>query len=140
MVSADVEKQATLQKLSDFDFSLEQTRASVAETQKRLQALQAQEGAIPARLTTQVKSGDNPQLMANLKSTLLNLENRRTELLERYDSSYPLVREVDTQIAQTVTAIADAERAGTHEETTDQNPTHEWIRTEMARAKADLVG
>ena len=140
VVSADVEKQATLQKLSDFDFSLEQTRASVAETQKRLQALQAQEGAIPARLTTQVKSGDNPQLMANLKSTLLNLENRRTELLERYDSSYPLVREVDTQIAQTVTAIADAERAGTHEETTDQNPTHEWIRTEMARAKADLVG
>jgi uncharacterized protein involved in exopolysaccharide biosynthesis len=140
VVSADVEKQATLQKLSDFDFSLEQTRASVAETQKRFQALQAQEGAIPTRLTTQVKSGDNAQLMANLKSTLLNLENRRTELLERYDSSYPLVVEVGTQITQTVAAIADAERTGTHEETTDQNPTHEWIRTEMAKAKADLVG
>jgi uncharacterized protein involved in exopolysaccharide biosynthesis len=140
VVSADVEKQATLQKLSDFDFSLEQTRASVAETQKRFQALQAQEGAIPIRLTTQVKSGDNAQLMANLKSTLLNLENRRTELLERYDSSYPLVVEVGTQITQTVAAIADAERTGTHEETTDQNPTHEWIRTEMAKAKADLVG
>lgn len=140
VVSADVEKQAALQKLSDFDFSLEQTRASVAETQKRFQALQAQEGAIPTRLTTQVKSGDNAQLMANLKSTLLNLENRRTELLERYDSSYPLVVEVETQITQTVAAIADAERTGTHEETTDQNPTHEWIRTEMAKAKADLVG
>jgi len=140
VVSADFEKQATLQKLSDFDISLEQTRASVAETQKRLQALQAQERAIPARLTTQVKTGDNAQLMANLKSTLLNLENRRTELLERYDPNYPLTVEVDTQIAQTVTAIADAERTGTHEETTDQNPTEEWIRTEMARAKADLVG
>src|SRR5215469_1018023 len=140
VVSADLEKQAALQKLSDFDFSLEQTRASVAETQKRLQALQAQEGAIPARLTTQLKSGDNALLMANLKSTLLNLENRRTELLERYDPSYPLAVEVDTQITQTVAAIADAERTGTHEETTDQNPTHEWVRTEMAKAKADLVG
>lgn len=140
VVSADVEKQATLQKLSDFDLSLEQTRASVVETQKRFQALQAQEDAIPTRLTTQVKSGDNAQLMANLKSTLLNFENRRTELLERYDSSYPLVVEVETQITQTVAAIADAERTGTHEETTDQNPTHEWIRTEMAKAKADLVG
>lgn len=140
VVSADFEKQATLQKLSDFDISLEQTRASVAETQKRLQALQAQERAIPARLTTQVKTGDNAQLMANLKSTLLNLENRRTELLERYDPNYPLTVEVETQIAQTVAAIADAERTGTHEETTDQNPTQEWIRTEMARAKADLVG
>lgn len=140
VVSADFEKQATLQKLSDFDISLEQTRASVAETQNRLQALQAQEGGIPARLTTQVKTGDNAQLMANLKSTLLNLENRRTELLERYDPSYPLAVEVETQIAHTVAAIADAERTGTHEETTDQNPTREWIRTEMAKAQADLVG
>jgi uncharacterized protein involved in exopolysaccharide biosynthesis len=140
VVSADLEKQAALQKLSDFDISLEQTRASVAETQKRLQALQEQEGGVPARLTTQVKTGDNAQLMANLNSTLLNLENRRTELLERYDPSYPLVAEVETEISQTKAAIADAERSGTREETTDQNPTHEWMRTEMARAKADLVG
>ena len=140
VVSAELEKQAALQKLSDFDIALEQTRASVAETGKRLQALQDQEGGVPVRLTTQVKTGDNAQLMANLKSTLLNLENRRTELLERYDPSYPLVAEVETQISQTTSAIADAERSGTHEETTDQNPTHEWLRTEMAKAKADLVG
>lgn len=140
VVSADLEKQAALQKLSDFDISLEQTRASVAETQKRLQALQEQEGGVPARLTTQVRTGDNAQLMANLNSTLLNLENRRTELLERFDPSYPLVAEVETEISQTKAAIASAERSGTREVTTDQNPTHEWMSTEMARAQADLVG
>jgi len=37
--------------------------------------------------------------MANLKTTLLDLELKRTELLERYDPSYPLVQEVETKIS-----------------------------------------
>jgi len=140
IVSADFEKQVTLQKLSDFDVSLQQTRAAVAETKQRVRALQEKETSIPSRVTTQIRTADNPQLMANLKTTLLNLEIKRTELLEVYEPSYPLVQEVEKQISQAVAAIADAEAGAVHEETTDQNPTHEWVRTEMAKAEADLVG
>ncbi len=140
IVSADFEKQVTLQKLSDFDVSLQQTRAAVAETKQRVRALQEKETSIPTRVTTQIRTADNPQLMANLKSTLLNLEIKRTELLEAYEPSYPLVQEVEKQITQAVAAIADAKAGAVHEETTDQNPTHEWVRTEMAKAEADLVG
>ncbi|PYT92335.1 MAG: hypothetical protein DMG36_15475 [Acidobacteria bacterium] len=140
IVSADFEKQVTLQKLSDFDVSLQQTRAAVAETKQRVRALQEKETSIPSRVTTQIRTADNPQLMANLKTTLLNLEIKRTELLEVYEPSYPLVHEVEKQITQAVAAIADAKAGAVHEETTDQNPTHEWVRTEMAKAEADLVG
>ncbi len=140
IVSADFEKQVTLQKLSDFDVSLQQTRAAVAETKQRVRALQEKETYIPSRVTTQIRTADNPQLMANLKTTLLNLEIKRTELLEVYEPSYPLVEEVEKQITQAVAAIADAKAGAVHEETTDQNPTHEWVRTEMAKAEADLVG
>ena len=140
VVSADFEKQATLQKLSDFDVSLQQTRASIAETKQRIQALQEKEESIPSRITTQVRNADNPELMASLKTTLLNLEIKRTELLEAYEPGYPLVQEVEKQIAQAVTAIADAKAGAVHEETTDQNPTHEWVSTEMAKAQADLMG
>jgi|SRR5579859_7661487 len=140
VVSADFEKQVSLQKLSEFELSLQQTRAAIAETKERLDALQKQEASVPPRVTTQVRSSDNPQLMANLKPVLLNLELRRTEMLRKYDPSYPLVKEVDEQIAQTVAAIADAEKTGIHEETTDQDPTHAWVRTELAKGKADLVG
>jgi uncharacterized protein involved in exopolysaccharide biosynthesis len=140
IVSADFEKQVTLQKYSDFDVSVQQTRAAIAETEQRVKALRGKEASIPSRVTTQIRTADNPQLMANLKTTLLNLEIKRTELLEAYDPSYPLVREVETQIAQAVAAIADAKAGAVREETTDQNPTHEWVRTEMAKAEADLVG
>jgi len=116
VVSADFEKQVTLQKVNDFDLSLQQTLASIAETEKRLRTLEAEDGAVPSRVTTQIKVADNPQLMANLKTTLLDLELKRTELLERYDPSYPLVQEVETKISGTLTSIAEAERRGIREE------------------------
>lgn len=140
VVSADFEKQVVVQRITDFDLSLQQTRAAIAETQKRLHALQTEEASLPPRVTTQVRNSDNPQLMANLKPVLLNLELRRTELLTKYGPSYPLVKEVETQISQAVAAVAEAGKATVREETTDQDPTHAWVRTEMAKANADLVG
>jgi len=140
VVSADFEKQVTLQKVNDFDLSLQQTLASIAETEKRLRTLEAEDGAVPSRVTTQIKVADNPQLMANLKTTLLDLELKRTELLERYEPSYPLVQEVERKISETITSIAEAERRGIREETTDQDPAHAWIKTEIEKAKADLIG
>lgn len=139
-VSADYLKQATLQKVSDFGVSLVQTQADVAQTRARIRDLNKQMNVLPTRVTTQVKVADNAQLLANLKSTLLNLEIKRTELLERYDPQYPLVQEVEKQIAESHAAVEGAEKAGTHEETTDQNPTNQWARTELAKDKADLVG
>lgn len=141
VVSADVGKQLALQKAGDLDSTIRQTQAAIAETKQRLQALEQQEASGSTRVTTQIRTSENPALMADLKSTLLNLELKRTELLQKYDPTYPLVQEVNTQIAQTTSAIADAERGGgVREETTDQDPTHALVITEIAKAKADLVG
>jgi uncharacterized protein involved in exopolysaccharide biosynthesis len=140
VVSADFEKQVTLQKINDFDLALQQTRASIAETEKRLRTLKDEDGTVPARVTTQIKVADNPQLMANMKTTLLDLELKRTELLERFDPTYPLVQEVEKKISETLTSIAEAEKRGIREETTDQDPAHAWVKTEMAKAEADLMG
>jgi uncharacterized protein involved in exopolysaccharide biosynthesis len=140
VVSADLEKQVTLQKINDFDLTLQQTRASIAETEKRLHALEEEDATVPVRVTTQIKVADNPLLMANLKTTLLNLELKRTELLERYDPTYPLVQEVEANISETLTSIAEAEKRAMREETTDQDPAHAWVTTEMVKAKADLMG
>jgi hypothetical protein len=75
-----------------------------------------------------------------LKSTLLNLELKRTELLTKYEPTYRLVQEVDQQIADAKSAIAAEERNPIKDETTDQNPDYEWVRSELTKAKADLSG
>jgi len=91
-------------------------------------------------MTTSVKTREDAQLMQTLKGTLLNLEIQRTELLTKYQPTYPLVQEVDKQLTDTRALLAKEEAAPTTEETTDQNPTYGWVSSELAKAKADLSG
>jgi uncharacterized protein involved in exopolysaccharide biosynthesis len=112
----------------------------VTETQQRIRALLAQQKSVQPRLTTALRTSDNPQLLQQLKSTLLNLELKRTELLTKYDPGYRLVQEVDEQIAETKSAISAEENKPIREKTTDQNPNYQWIRAELTKAQTDLSG
>jgi uncharacterized protein involved in exopolysaccharide biosynthesis len=139
-VAPTVQRDMVLQKLADFHGSLDTTRASIAELRKRITDLEKQYQATPSRITTQAKSGDNAQVLQNLKATLLTLEMKRTELLTKYQPTYPLVVEVDKQITDTRAALTLEETSPVKEETTDQNPTYAWVNGELAKAKSDLAG
>ncbi|MBI3668282.1 MAG: hypothetical protein HY237_00645 [Acidobacteria bacterium] len=138
-VSAELEKQLTLQKLTEFDASLQATQSAVAETEDRILELEIQLGESMPRQTTQIRKADNPALLQQLKSTLLNLELKETELLGKFEPNYRLVQEVRKEIAQTRSAIATAGAEPVREETTDRDPTHEWVRAELAKSKAELA-
>ena len=139
-VAPSTMRDMTLQKLADFSSSLETTKASIAETEHRIADLEKQSHSTPSRLTTQMKKGDNAQVLENLKATLLTLEMKRTELLTKYQPTYPLVQEVDKQLTDTRAALAKEEGSPVKEEVTDQNPTFAWVSGELAKAKADLSG
>jgi uncharacterized protein involved in exopolysaccharide biosynthesis len=139
VVSPEQEKVATLQKLSEFQAELKQTQAAIAESEQRRQALEVQARTLPSRMTTEMRVSDNPQLMGQLKFTLLNLELKRTELLQKFEPTYRLVKEVDTQLEQTQAAIQAAEKSQLHDETTNRNPTYEWVDSELAKASSELA-
>ncbi len=139
-VAPNIQRDMVLQKLADFNGSLDTTRASIAEGTKRIADLEGQLKSTPTRLTTQVKKGDNAQVLQNLKATLLTLEMKRTELLTKYQPTYPLVVEVDKQIADTHSALTLEETSPVKEETTDQNTTYAWVNSELAKAKSDVAG
>jgi uncharacterized protein involved in exopolysaccharide biosynthesis len=139
-VAPNTLRDMTLQKLADFNGALETTRASIAETQKRITDLEGQVHSTPTRMTTQMKKSDNAQVLESLKATKQTLEMKRTELLTKYQPSYPLVQEVDKELADTNAALAKEESSPVKEEVTDQNPTYAWVSAELAKAKADLSG
>lgn len=139
-VSAKLEKEAALQKLAEFDATLSQTLTAIAETQQRIRILHEQEASIPARMVTQVRNTDDAALLSQLRSSLLALGLKRTELLGKFEPSYRPVQELEAQIAQTRAALAVTEKSQLHEEVTDRDPTHEWVKAEQAKANADLVG
>ncbi len=139
-VKPDLARDITLQKLSDFNASLHETRAAIANAEDRIRTLEKEQATTPGRMVTTSRRLDNEQLMEQLKNTLLTLELRRTDLLTKFQPDYRPVKEVEEEIAKTKAAIQVEETAPLRDESTDVEPTHEWIETELAKAKADLKG
>lgn len=128
----------TIQKLNDFSASLGQTREAVAETQKRIDALEQLAQSTTPRLTTQVRQSDDALVLQQMKTTLLNLELKRSDMISKYQADYPPVQELDREIAETRAAITGEKPLS--DVTTDQNPAYVWIESELAKAQADLRG
>ena len=139
LVSPELEKEIALRKQSEFDAALRETRTDIAETTQRISALEAQMATASPRITTLERTSDNPMLEQQLKSTLLSLELKRTDLLSKFAPEYPLVQDVQKQITQAKAAIEAAEQSPLHEQTTDLDPTYAWMREELAKNRAQLI-
>jgi uncharacterized protein involved in exopolysaccharide biosynthesis len=139
-VAPHVQRDIVLQKLSDFRSVLQQTKADLATADERISSLQKQAGSTPQRLTTSTWKEDNFQVLQGFKNTLMTLQLKRTEYLMKYQPDYPLVQEVDREIAQTQASIAAEESKPIRQETTDRNPTYAWINEELAKTAAERSG
>jgi uncharacterized protein involved in exopolysaccharide biosynthesis len=139
VVDPTLQEDIGVKKLAELEAEASGSQATIAETRQRISTLESQLATLPNRQTTQVRKSDNPQLMQNMKSTLLELELKRTDLLSKFEPTYRPVQEVEKQIAQTQAAIAAAEQAPLRDETTDLDPTYESLRAELVKAKTDLA-
>ncbi len=138
VVSAAQERDMALQKLSDVEANDHQTQVAMAETRRRIRDLQSKVQSLPERTLTLVRNADNPQLAEKMKSRLLELQLKRTELLTKFEPSYRLVQEVDQQIAETRASILGEEHSPLRDETTNQEPNHEWAKSELIKAQVEL--
>jgi uncharacterized protein involved in exopolysaccharide biosynthesis len=139
-VAPAMDRELTMQKLAEFRFSLDQTSAAIAETNRQIRRLQQQERSVPDRITTQVRKADNPQLLEQLKSSLLTMELKRSELLSKYQPDYRPVQELNEQIAQAHAAIQHELASPTSDITTDVDQTHQMVRSDLAKAETELEG
>ena len=138
VVSASVERDSALQKLSEAENNQRQTQVAIAEAARKVRSLEAKLKAIPDRVTTSTKLSGNPELMARMKSRLLELQLKRSELLTKFEPGYRLVQEVEREINETKQSIADEERSPIREQTTDQNPDYVWAKAEMLKSQVEL--
>lgn len=135
----EMEKQISLQKMAEFQAALSSTQVSIKETEKRSRAVEEQLATTPAQTVSQIRSSENAGLMQDLKTTLLDLQLKRTELLQKFEPNYRPVQEVQKQIDQTLDAINKAQSSPDREETTDRNPAYEWLRAELTKSNAELA-
>jgi uncharacterized protein involved in exopolysaccharide biosynthesis len=139
LADPQMEKQIALQKLAEFEANFNSTQVAIKEAEQRARVVQEQLVSTPAQTVSQVRSTENQYLMQQLKTTLLDLQLKRTALLEKFKPDYRPVEEVQKQIDETVQTIAQAENSPQREETTDRNPSYEWLQSELTKSSAELA-
>lgn len=139
VVSVQVEREQALQRLGELEATDQATQTQLAETAARIRVLERQLASTPMRTTTEIRHGSS-RLLEELYSTLVEYELKRIELMRIYQPSYPPVQEVDAQIAKVKAAIAAAEKSPLIEESTDRNPTYDYLVAELAKSGSELAG
>lgn len=119
--------------------TLHQAEETMAADEQRSRQDQIEMRNTPQRSVTQQAASTNNKLIGDMKAVLLAAETRRMQLTAKYDSSYPLVKEVDQEIAADRAAVEQAERKTYTTETTDRDPTFELLREDIAKTEADLA-
>jgi uncharacterized protein involved in exopolysaccharide biosynthesis len=130
-------RDVALQKVNDFNFSLGQTRADLAETQKRLDSLQQMKTTTDPRMLAQQRTAEDGSIK-DMKSKLLDLEIRRSDMASKYAADYPPLVELEREIAITKGTLTNNKPMS--DSTTDRNPTYQWINDEIVKDKAQMTG
>jgi polysaccharide biosynthesis protein PslE len=139
VAAPDVVRTYMAQQVAQFEGALNQAKQAVAADEKRIKDLKSQMETTPSRSSTQETSTQAAILLQQLKTNLLAAQLKRTQLLLKFDPSYPLVQEADREIAQTQQAIAEADKNQYLTTTTDRDPTYELLRQSLAQTQADLA-
>jgi uncharacterized protein involved in exopolysaccharide biosynthesis len=139
VVAPDVQRGDLAQVAMNSVAAFHNAQQSVAADEQRIRQDEAKMKEIPARSSTQEVSNSANLLLQQLQQTLLTAQLQRSQLLLKFDPSYPLVQEADREIAQTQSAINDAQKTQFVNQTTDRDPTYELMREDVARTQADLA-
>ena len=139
-VEINRQKELTLTKLSEVSARLKDLDGKIEESDKRITALEKQLGGMDERVKTQSRVIPNQYSVERLNTMLVELRNRRIQLLAKYQPEERIVKEVEEQIEQTTEALQKASQTTSIEQASDINPLRQRLETELSNLKIDQAG
>jgi len=140
VVSLTQQKEQTVQKLTEAKSKYLETQAFLREVNDRIAKVQQQLETVAPRIVTQRRALPNQFSTEHLNTMMVELQNKRTQLLTKFKADDRLVKEVDQQINTTRAAMEKASGESATEQSTDLNPLRQTLETELARARVDQAG
>ena len=125
--------------VANSEASLYQARQGIAADKQRIKNDEAQLQSTKPRILTQQSTNADSNLLENLQANLLAAQVKRTQLLLKFEPTYPAVQEADQEIKETQDAIQKAESMKYVNETTDRDNTYEFLREDLAKTNSDLA-
>jgi polysaccharide biosynthesis transport protein len=139
ITAPDVQRTEMAQQVVNSVAALEAAQQSIAADEKRIEDEKARMKITPDRSLAQETTDSAQALMQQLQADLLGEEIKKTQLLMKYEPSYPLAQEAEQEIAKTQAAIVNATKEQYVNRTTDRDLTYELMREDVAKTQADLA-
>jgi uncharacterized protein involved in exopolysaccharide biosynthesis len=140
VVSLTQQKDQTVQKLTEARSKLLETETFLREVSDRIAKGQQQLETLAPRVVTQSRALPNQYSVERMNTLIVELQNRRTQLLTKFRSDDRLVKEVDQQLKNTRAALDKASKETATEQSTDLNPLRQSLEAELARGRVDQAG
>jgi len=140
VVSISQQKELGLSKFTETQARLNDLNGAIKETEQRIAEIEKQLGGTENRISTQKRIMPNQDSVERFNTMLVELRNRRTQLLAKFQPEDRLVKEVDEQIRTTETALAKASQTTYSEQSSDLNPLRQSLESELTKAKVEQVG
>ncbi|MBY0505766.1 MAG: hypothetical protein K2X03_17760 [Bryobacteraceae bacterium] len=134
------QKQAYLRRATDLKAALEEADGQARDAEERLRLLAKQRGAQPLQVETGSRVVRTSALADRLKGTLIDLQNKRADLLTKYDPQYRLVKDVDQQIAETRAALEKESQPQLADTSHAPNPLRQSLEAESLRLESQAAG
>jgi uncharacterized protein involved in exopolysaccharide biosynthesis len=129
------QRELNMRRLMELEAALKDAEGLRAANTRKLSMLREQLAQLHPRITTQARRVPNQYSAERLNTMLVELQNKRTTLLAKYQPEDRLVVELDQQIADTRAALDRTTAQSSTEETTDVNPLRQSLEAELAKAQ-----
>jgi uncharacterized protein involved in exopolysaccharide biosynthesis len=134
------QKDVMLQKAAKSESALMQAEATIGEYTQKIAGTRRQIEASQPRVVTQTRTSSNQYSVERLQTMVVELQNRRTQLLSKFRPDDRLVQEADRELADTRDALEKATKLTGLDESTDINPVHQALEIDLAKQQAELAG
>jgi uncharacterized protein involved in exopolysaccharide biosynthesis len=137
LVSVPDVEDALSKQIASEEEDLRANDSSLRETERRLSESEKALNTLPARQQTAQRTISNQYSIEQMRTLLVTLGNRRTELLTRYKPTDRLVLEVEREIADTNAALNTSLAERGSEDTTDVNPAWQSMKSTMLEERVN---
>jgi uncharacterized protein involved in exopolysaccharide biosynthesis len=140
LINLDTQKKDALENVNRINTELDRLAAEIKEQNTRAKVASTHLASVPERVQTQLRNVPNQFSVERLHTLLVELNNKRTELLTKFNADDRVIVEIDTQIADTNGALERARGLSANEESTDVNPAWRELESERLKARLALSG
>jgi uncharacterized protein involved in exopolysaccharide biosynthesis len=140
IVSLPEEKNILLQHMAGLQGRLAESRASAEKSEQEASSYQTSISHMSSSIEKERKSIPNQSSIEQLSTLLVTLQNKRAELVTRYQPEDRIIQELNKQIELTQSALDKAKQSPSQEVASGTNPTFQSAEENYVRANAAHAG